>query len=193
VRDLDGNGTIDDVTEMFGGASSGFAALAALDGNGDGKVDDADNGLADFGGNGVVDAADTVALLRIWRDLDQDGVTDAGELFSLADLGIASIAVSGTAQEHVFVSGNQVAATGTFTRTDGSTGTVADVWYAVDNINTTYAGAPIAMTAQAAALPDHKGYGTLLSMRISRTWSKRPCRRSPHSTLQACAAPRCRS
>jgi hypothetical protein len=69
VRDLNGNDRIDNVTEMFGGATSGFAQLALLDGNHDGKVDAADNGLADFNGDGTVDASDTVASLKVWRDL----------------------------------------------------------------------------------------------------------------------------
>src|SRR6185295_11681068 len=54
VRDINGNGKIDDVTEMFGGRTSGFAVLAALDGNHDGKVDANDNGLVDFNGDGVI-------------------------------------------------------------------------------------------------------------------------------------------
>jgi hypothetical protein len=97
VRDLNGNGRIDDVTEMFGGKASGFAALAALDGNHDGKVDAADNGLADFNGDGHVDENDTIAALKVWRDLNEDAVTDPGELFSLAQLGIASISIGSTA------------------------------------------------------------------------------------------------
>ena len=165
VRDLSGDGLINDVTEMFGGAESGFSALAQLDGNGDGKVDADDNGLADFNDDGVVDANDTFGALKVWRDLDQDGVTDQGELFSLSDLGIVSISVNGTAQNNVFVNGNQISATATFTRADGTTGSIADVWYAVDNIHTQYAGGPIAITTQAAALPEHKGFGTLVSLR----------------------------
>ncbi len=43
--------------------------------------------------------------LRVWRDLDQDGVSDAGELFSLADLGIASINANGSALNVVSPSG----------------------------------------------------------------------------------------
>jgi len=164
VRDLNGNGRIDDVTEMFGSKASGFAALALLDGNQDGKVDAGDNGLANFNGDDVVDTTDTIGSLKVWRDLNEDGVTDAGELFSLADLGIVSISVGATEQESLFANGNQIAAIGTFTRSDGSTGSIADVWYSVDNINTTYAGAPITITPRAAALPDHKGYGTLLSL-----------------------------
>ena len=95
VRDLNGNGRIDNVTEMFGGLGvSGFAQLAALDGNHDGKVDAADNGLADFNGDGTVDANDTIASLQVWRDLNEDGVTQPGELFSLAAAGVASISAS---------------------------------------------------------------------------------------------------
>jgi hypothetical protein len=178
VRDINGNGRIDDVTEMFGGRTSGFAALAALDGNHDGKVDANDNGLVDFNGDGVIndgltdhdgdgvpDPEDTIASLKIWRDLDEDAVTDPGELFSLADLGIASLSVGATAQQGMFVNGNQITETGTFTRTDGTTGTMADALLNIDNSSTHYTGGPITITAEAAALPDLKGFGTLVSLR----------------------------
>jgi len=171
VRDLNGNGKIDDSSEMFGGARSGFEALAVLDGNHDGKVDADDNDLADFNGDGVVDANDTIGSLLVWRDLNQDAVTQEGELFSLAQLGIASISVDAQTQDHVSINGNQVAKTATFTRIDGSTGTVADVWYSIDNIYTKYTGGPIAITAQAAALPEHHGYGTLVSLREAMSLS----------------------
>ena len=42
----------------------------------------------------MVDANDTIAPLMVWRDLNEDGVTQPGELFSLTDAGIASIAAS---------------------------------------------------------------------------------------------------
>ncbi|HMO06583.1 MAG TPA: calcium-binding protein, partial [Paracoccaceae bacterium] len=82
VRDLNGNGRIDDITEMFGGPGrSGVADLAAFDLNGD----------------GVIDTADAIwSELRVWRDIDGDGVTDAGELFSLAEVGIVSISLGAT-------------------------------------------------------------------------------------------------
>jgi Ca2+-binding RTX toxin-like protein len=73
--------------------------------------------------------------------------------------------VLATEQAATFVNGNQVTATATFTRADGTTGTVADVSYQVDNIHTEYTGAPITVTAQAAALPEHRAYGTLVSLR----------------------------
>jgi hypothetical protein len=61
--------SIDDISEMFGGPGrSGFSQLAAFDTTGDGLVTAAD---ARFG------------ELRVWRDLDGDGYTDDGELFTL--------------------------------------------------------------------------------------------------------------
>ncbi|QGZ42640.1 DUF1416 domain-containing protein [Pseudoduganella flava] len=79
--DANGNGTIDGIGELFGGASkgSGFAKLASFDSNGDGHVDAHD---AQFG------------ALTLWRDANSNGITDAGELISLAQAGVTSLAVA---------------------------------------------------------------------------------------------------
>jgi len=110
--DLDGNGTIDNGTEIFtpgfggGQFANGTEALASLDDNGD----------------GVIDANDAAfAKLLVWQDANADGVSDAGELSSLADLGIVSIA-TGAAHADDVIDGQTVTARGTFTRADGSTG-----------------------------------------------------------------------
>ncbi len=78
VRDLNGNGTIDNIGEMFGNATtSGFAALKTYaDSNNDNKINSLDT---NFG------------QLKIWRDLDGDGITDAGELQTLTASGIKEI------------------------------------------------------------------------------------------------------
>jgi hypothetical protein len=89
VRDLNANGTIDSGRELFGidtlkangkNALNGFDALADLDANADGQLNTAD--LA-WGSP------------QVWRDLDQDGVTDAGELSSFDALGVSRIGVNG--------------------------------------------------------------------------------------------------
>jgi VCBS repeat-containing protein len=110
--DLDGNGSIDNGTEIFtpgfggGKFATGTEALASLDDNGD----------------GVIDANDAAfANLLIWQDANGDGVSDAGEVSSLADHGIASIATGAVHADDV-IDGQTVTARGTFTRTDGSTG-----------------------------------------------------------------------
>ncbi len=83
ARDLNGNGQIDSGAELFGDstrlrngqlAKNGFEALVDLDSTSD----------------GVVDANDSAfASLRVWKDANSNGLADAGELRSLADLGIS--------------------------------------------------------------------------------------------------------
>lgn len=153
VLDANSDGQIKDVSEMFGGpGQSGFAELATHDGNADGKVD----------------ASDTVfANLRVWRDLDQDRVVDAGELFTLAQLGITSLGVTGTPSTATNAT-NQINATGTFTLATGGTGVTSDVAFNVDNQSTLFMGDRSVSTA-AAALPDLKGYGTLPDLHVAMT------------------------
>jgi hypothetical protein len=82
--------------------------------------------------DGVIDAKDAVfADLRIWRDLNQNGVTDTGELQTLTQAGITSIAlirsdVTGTTQ------GNDRGFQGSFTRANGSSGTAETVYFGAD-------------------------------------------------------------
>lgn len=77
VRDLNGNGIIDNGSELFGDnttladgskAAHGFAALAELDSNSDGKVDALDKAFNE---------------LKVWVDADSDGVSQASELHTL--------------------------------------------------------------------------------------------------------------
>jgi hypothetical protein len=92
--DLNGNGRIDDGTELFGistrllstgqFAHHGYEALAEYDrpefgGNGDGKITKADA---------------LYARLLVWRDQNHNGLTTPDELRSLADAGIVSIDVT---------------------------------------------------------------------------------------------------
>jgi Ca2+-binding RTX toxin-like protein len=153
--DANANGKIDDVTELFGNrTTSGFAALAVHDINADGKID----------------ASDAVySSLRIWQDRNQDGVTDAGELKSLSELGIASISLSSVAPgQPTAVGGNTIVRTGTFTRTDGTTGGVADVAFEISETATKWLG-DNSVSSSAAALPQLKGFGQLKNLRVAMT------------------------
>jgi hypothetical protein len=123
VLDRNGNGTIDSGRELFGVdtvksngqfAREGFDALRDLDANGD----------------GVFNASDAAfAQVRVWRDMDQDGVSDAGELSTLAQRGISSISLSNTASGQV-INGNRVDSVASFTRTAGGTSTVGAIDFA---------------------------------------------------------------
>ncbi|HEX5706937.1 MAG TPA: hypothetical protein VFX96_06560 [Pyrinomonadaceae bacterium] len=94
VLDRDENGSVDNGRELFGNFTwqfitpepNGFLALR--------EFDYPTNGGAgrDAEGDGVIDASDGVyTLLRLWRDANHDGVSQAGELHTLASLGVESI------------------------------------------------------------------------------------------------------
>jgi len=114
VVDANNDGLITSASELAlgaraGGSGTSFAALAAMDTNKDGIVSAADTGFS---------------TLKVWRDANGNGMTDAGELKSLADHGIASLSVAAQATDGVVKLGSNVTvATSVFTRTDGSTGT----------------------------------------------------------------------
>jgi hypothetical protein len=79
--------------------------LRLLDGNHDGKVDAADAGFAD---------------LRIWRDLNGDGRSQAGELQSLAQADIASLSLAERPDDR-WQKENYISAVSSYTKAGGQT------------------------------------------------------------------------
>jgi hypothetical protein len=122
VMDRNGNGTIDDGSELFGSsvtladgskATDGYQALSALDTNGD----------------GVIDSKDTAfSKLEVWVDSNGDGISEAGELTTLSQRGITSLSLKDTATS-ANNNGNWVGLTSNFTTSDGATHDMADVWF----------------------------------------------------------------
>ncbi len=167
VRDINGDGKINSAAEMFGGGGvTGFGALSVLDGNADGVIDASDNGLADFDGDGDIDANDRFDSLMVWQDRNENHATDLGELKSVSEWGIASIAIPGQGQgaSSQVVAGNTIDRVSSYTLSDGTVRTVADVSFKVENQNTTYVGQPIAISNSVLDLANLKGYGTLVSL-----------------------------
>ncbi|SMF51741.1 hypothetical protein SAMN02982917_2848 [Azospirillum oryzae] len=120
VQDSNGNGRIDDarelVSEQFGtGFNSSLEALASLDRNHDGHLDSTD---------------DAFATLKVWQDADGDGISQAGELRSLSEAGIRSIATTSTPSDAI-LAGSRILGTTSMTMADGSTHTVAGVAFDV--------------------------------------------------------------
>jgi hypothetical protein len=145
--DRNGNGAIDDLSELFGGAEvDGFTTLSAHDSNHDGFIDAGD---AVFGN------------LLVWRDLDGDGLTDAGELNGLSQTGVSRIALGAEFVDRWY-EGNWISHQGQFTWSDGRQGTVEDVWFENDQVQTIYRyGQSVAIAPEAELLPDLAGYGTV--------------------------------
>jgi hypothetical protein len=105
VLDRNGNGRIDDGSEMFGDhspqpespAKNGFKALAELDLPANGG-----------NGNGFIDAGDSsFAALRIWIDVDHDGISEEEELLPLSRFGVYALSFRYAASKRTDEYGNR--------------------------------------------------------------------------------------
>ncbi len=114
VLDRNGNGTIDDGTELFGdqnGSQNGFIELAKHDNNKD----------------GVINRLDPVfKALKLYQDLNGNGKIEKTELIGLEKMGIKSLNLN-FMQANQDLNGNSLILNGSFERTDGSKGQLADV------------------------------------------------------------------
>ncbi|TSD72620.1 hypothetical protein FFI39_017455 [Janthinobacterium sp. KBS0711] len=137
--DSNGNGKIDNISELFGGneKGTGFAKLSSYDSNGDGVVDAHD---------------DKFAELRIWRDANSNGVTDDGELMSLHDAGVASLTVSYTELPFLDANSNLHLERSSATLADGKSVDMTDVYFNVDAKDAAAAG--VALPSMADLLRD---------------------------------------
>ena len=90
--------------EYVPGARTDLEGLAHFDSNGDGRLDGSDAEWSRF---------------RVWRDLDQDGESDAGELQTLAEAGISSISLASDGAERT-VAGNRILGEGSYIDAEGT-------------------------------------------------------------------------
>jgi hypothetical protein len=107
--DRNGNGKIDDGSELFGPATGdGFGELATLDDDGNGWIDEADAAFAKLG---------------IWRPSEK--------LQSLTDAGVGAIALQNAATPFALRDGaddrGEIQSSGIFLREDGTPGTIQHV------------------------------------------------------------------
>jgi hypothetical protein len=104
-RDSNSNGVVDNGLELFGNHTNqlpsvhpnGFLALAEYDnrfylGNGDGVITNEDK---------------RYSSLRLWKDINHDGICESKEVFNLEDMGIKSIDVRYQASKQQDEYGNE--------------------------------------------------------------------------------------
>ncbi|AHF69935.1 hypothetical protein PCH70_47820 [Pseudomonas cichorii JBC1] len=152
VHDRNGDGRISNGSELFGNhsllnngqtAQNGYQALAEYDSNGDGMVNAQDA---------------SYATLQVWRDLNGNGTSDAGELQSLTDAGVVSISTGYTDSSHVDAHGHEHRQVSTIVLANGMASTAADVWFKVDASKRVNSG-DIALTDDVYFLANAKGFG----------------------------------
>ncbi|HMP56978.1 MAG TPA: hypothetical protein PKD92_10455, partial [Novosphingobium sp.] len=158
VRDLNGNGRIDNITEMFGNQfEGGYQALGVHDlvangGNGDGRITAADLIWAD---------------LRVWRDLDQDGFTDEGELFTLDALGIVSISLTAQQLDITTPQGTRLLAAGEVELASGAVRTMFEAIFESFEAYTRFAGESGRAPWQDGPVIESRGYGSVVDLSVA--------------------------
>ncbi len=124
VDDKNGNGQIDNISETISeyytsNVKNGLEALATLDSNHDRVFDNKDTAWT---------------RLRVWQDINVNGVTDSGELKTLDSLGIKAINLTGTYTPYQNIAGNPVFVTASMTMLDGTTRQIAAVDFTTNSI-----------------------------------------------------------
>jgi Ca2+-binding RTX toxin-like protein len=153
VLDANNNGRVDDISEMFGNrAEGGYAELAGYDSNHDGKISVADIMWTD---------------LKVWQDFNSNGVTDVGELKSLADLGIVELNLAATAIDSVTADGTQLRSSASVTFASGNTVNSFEAIFQSNDVLTRYAGQTGAPVWQSDLHIDSKGFGSLTDLSVA--------------------------
>ena len=158
VYDRNGDGVVNDGSELFGDntllkngerATNGYQALADLDDNGDGKVDAADSAFA---------------KLRVWRDLNQDGISQEGELLTLNEAKVKALNLANQSSNRDLGNGNSLAEEGTYTDSDGNEKQMGDLNLAADHFHSRFSDS-VPLTDEQQQAPNLRGSGRVRDLR----------------------------
>ncbi|OOV79688.1 calcium-binding protein, partial [Acinetobacter sp. ANC 5600] len=154
VIDKNGDGVINNGSEIFGNnfilsngsmAKNGYEALSELDTNGNGIIDNED---------------DLFSKLRLWRDFNQDGISQTNEFFSLADLEIKSLNLKYQETNTSLGNGNFLSEKSSYQKLDGTTHLMGDINFSFNPLYSDFLN-PIDLTEEQKKTANLKGIGRL--------------------------------
>ncbi|MBQ4283496.1 MAG: hypothetical protein IJB96_06185, partial [Lachnospira sp.] len=158
VRDINGNGTIDNGSELFGDqtllsngdvATNGIDALTDLDSNNDSVINADDEFFSE---------------LRVWTDTNRDGISQADELHTLAELGIKEISLTNDGTHETDANNNVVSGMLYATYENGETVDVAELDFTKNTVNTTIR-TDVVIDDDVMELPEIYGFGEVYTLR----------------------------
>src|SRR5690606_33999404 len=129
-------------------ARNGFEAMEAVDVNGDGKLDAGDDVWAD---------------LRVWRDINGDGISQNGQLFTLEEVGIKSISTGSDGRTQSLGNNNHIEGFGTFEWDEtrgGGTGVSGDVYFEYNKFYREF-GDSVEVPVELRNVPNMQGSGAV--------------------------------
>lgn len=192
VLDLDGDGIetldIDNSNIYFNtqntdfltktGWISGDDGLLAIDKNGDGKITQQSELFGteqtsgfdilqnyDTNNDGIIDANDAqFSSLKLWQDINENGITDEGELKTLTEAGISSIKLN-PSELNIEQNKNTITGVSSFTKDDGTMGLIYNVNLAFNKIYTQYNGT-YELSVDVIDMPWLRGYGQVEDLQL---------------------------
>lgn len=160
VLDSDNQGLVTDGRQLFGNRTldgdprtlTGFAALAKLDDNGDGLIDQRDAGWA---------------KLRVWLDKKPDGLVGLNELYSLEQLKIVALELKPRAEDKFLWNQNYLHSRASFIYANGRRGHLDEIFFQHLPYARQYKDGPTVSPEIVALAPDIRGSGIMRDFRVA--------------------------
>ncbi|VEI58132.1 Uncharacterised protein [Pasteurella multocida] len=164
VLDKDGDGKITNASELFSDmvilsdstrAKHGFSALKDLDSNDDSVIDKQDTKFSE---------------LKLWRDLNQNGISEENELFNLSDFAIKSLHTAYEDRYDEMAGDNVLSQLGKYEKEDGSFGVMADINFSFNPFYSDFAE-KLKLTEEQEKIINLRGIGRVRDLREAATLS----------------------